>query len=261
MSRIVWKPEEKNSLVENIVQQLRNDRFKKFLSALRSAQESLLAEDRRRNVTTITPFQDIEQLVKEKLSASPSTPTLPLPTTENPAVSSDQPASIQLLNKEDVAQMVEELFFKLVDPIVDTLMTEVSNRLAATSREVLSASISSFLANYKNGNGNGNGKAAVAVKKINAAVVGLKGDQPTYVDKDFKDRFNIDYYDSQDGASERLQSMVESKDVVFVNTKFVSHSKIDCAKFASGKLVKYHGGMSQLKGLLEEYWRKMNPNA
>ena len=201
---------------------------------------------------------ELQQLFAQLLSLKSFLSHKPETTEQSPS-----PVNQQLLEK-----MAEEVFFKMVDPMVSSITEQVAARVTDRfdqyAHNIAHSTASKILTSQRitreRETASGSGQFKGIEQKLNIVVVGLLPVQENEIKAHFGNRHDFKFFKSESNLHQ-LQSATNSVDLIFVAADFVSHKHMDCLRGRLNVVIHY-GGTTKLKELIEaEIEKRITCNA
>lgn len=263
ITRIHWKPEEREALADRAAIAMRNGQAKKPVEALRLAQE-VLAEDRRREIagvgnTTEAWFPPMLAAALRKLqkreieeAAKPAAPP-PAPAVQEVAAEPSEALEAITPPKHLNGTAVEPAngFAGAVPPAMGQALLNLRgmlvDELASVFLEAMLKAIGSGLLTHgetpqvqvDQAHGVQRLRIAPKVHKPSILIVGVRnknGGHKEVIEREYGDRFDLRFIGA-DESKDQLRSMTEQADTTVVLTGSISHNFTDIVKARSPKYV------------------------
>lgn len=228
-SRIWWDEEEQDKVATAIAKHL--IRYPgTTLPIAYKAIENVLPTSRRRVMASVAQFDKMLPRIRELMDQTVQ------PKTEVKVV--ERVVHVpQKLSDFSIEDLQREINNRLIKPMIDQAISQAIDKIASLLEKPKNESVDIT--------------PAVQTPKLKRVmIVGLMGEQQNTIEKEFKDAFDLRFY-NKDDPIHSLKSKASTCDEVILMTKFISHKHQDLVK-ASGAPFSYcNGGVSDLVKQLE----------
>lgn len=232
-SRIRWDEEEQDKIAAAIAKHL--IRYPgTTLPIAYKAVEYILPVSRRRVMASVAQFDKMLPKIRELMNQ---------PVQPKPASIKHEPefkivekfiTKTNSISDFTTEELQAEINRRLIEPIIEKMTNTILDSVRSMLKKPETVKVSE--------------PQKPKLKKI--MVVGLIGEQRNFIEKEFKDIFDLKFYDKDDNIQSLKERAINCDEIILM-TKFISHKHQDLVK-ASGAPFSYcNGGISDLSKQLE----------
>lgn len=226
MSRIQWSDSERNLVGAALKIILRNNEHGNMRNAIDKAQE-VLPQDRRRNIASITQIPWINEFINTS--------------------DEDIPHQTGVSVGQSLVDQVAAKVTPILEAVLEKILTEEVIQAA------MDRAVAGYLANLNNTPSPSKSIEAKKIKKKKMVVINMLKSQFNILNSEFKDVYDMILWTDGENGYQQLRGLAQTADKIYGMTSFMRHS-VDSflAVAAKDKYVRFTGGMSSLKNILEQ---------